>query len=418
MKILGIETSCDETAVCLIEASGNFGADFKFRILGNALASQAAQHAEYGGVFPNLAKREHTRNLVPMLELALKDSGQLTANSERKDEASVNRKLSTVNLKLILEREPELFELLNEFLKMHARPDIDALAVTVGPGLEPALWVGVNFARALSAAWNIPVIAVNHMEGHIIVSLMRNEKGSREQVVGSSTSKTKTYSLEPITYPAVALLISGGHTELVLMREWMHYEIIGQTRDDAVGEAFDKVARMLELPYPGGPHISRLAEEARNKKLEAGLKLPRPMLHKNNLDFSFAGLKTAALRFVEANTPLSDNLKKQIAREFEAAAADVLVEKTLRAVEQHSAQTVIVGGGVSANKHIRAELAIRLQATGCKLLISPFEFATDNAVMIALAGYFHTSNDEFADLSTLRANGNLRLGKSSDSVLK
>ncbi len=399
MKILGIETSCDETAVCLIEAEGDFGANFKSRVLGNALATQAAMHAKYGGVFPNLAKREHQKNSVPMLELALKEAGELK---------SADVSVPEEELHALLEQNIDLGALLIPFLKTHAKPNIDAIAVTYGPGLEPALWVGVNFARALSLAWNVPIVATNHMEGHIIVSMMEH---------------TEEQKMHDVSFPALALLISGGHTELILMREWMHYKIIGETRDDAVGEAFDKVARMIGLPYPGGPHISRLAAEARNKNQESGMEsdemtshritLPRPMMDSADYDFSFAGLKTAVLRMVEKNTPVSDDLKKEIAREFEDAAADVLIGKTSKAAEEYGAETIILGGGVSANTHIKAEFAKKMlehSAKG-KVLVSPPQFATDNAVMIALAGYFHALKKEFADRDSLRANGSLVLGE-------
>ena len=364
-----------------MEASGDFGRSFSYKILGNALASQAAMHAKYGGVFPNLAKNEHAKNLVPMLTLALKEAGALQESANSVD----------TDIKKILEREPELSAQLESFLRQYAKPDIDAIAVTVGPGLEPALWVGVNFAHALSLVWNIPVVPVNHMEGHIVVSLTRDGK------------------LEPLEFPALALLISGGHTELILMKEFGAYEYIGRTRDDAAGEAFDKVARMLGLPYPGGPHISKLAEEARSKKLGAGFKLPRPMLHEKNFDFSFAGLKTAVLRIVEAEKNPTDDFKKRVAREFEDAATEVLIEKTFRAAEEYAAKTIIVGGGVSANTHIKTELKKQADEAGVQLLISPLEFATDNAVMIALAGYFKARDNKFTDVNKLIANGNLRL---------
>src|SRR3989338_2555976 len=379
MRILGIETSCDETAVCLIEAEGNLGADFTFRILGNGIASQAVAHADYGGVFPNLAKREHGRNLVPMLEIALRESGALNLRHEKGLTMSFSRLRKS--LKNILAREPELFERLEPFLNEHARPDVDAIAVTVGPGLEPALWVGINFARALSLAWNLPIVAANHMEGNIV----------------------------KFEFPAVTLLISGGHTELILMKEWMQYEYLGRTRDDAVGEAFDKVARMIGLPYPGGPHISRLAEDARQNNFPRAITLPRPMLNEDTYDFSFSGLKTAVLRFTEKRYMLSEELKKQIAREFEDAVTEVLIAKTIRAVEEFGVNTVVVGGGVSANTHIRLRLTEALAEAGVKLLLCPVEYSTDNAVMIALAGYFHALKKEFAEPDTLRASGNLLL---------
>ena len=386
MKVLGIETSCDETAVCLIRAEGSFGADFSFEILGNALQSQAALHAEFGGVFPNLAKREHAKNLVPMLEEALLEAGELHMTKEPVSGAAL------LPLKEILTREPELFQLLLPFLLKHARPDIDAIAVTHGPGLEPALWVGINFAKALSSVWNIPIVAVNHMEGHILLSMMEKDK------------------LSSFEFPVLALLISGGHTELVFSRSFGQYELIGQTRDDAAGEAFDKVARLLGLPYPGGPEISRIAADARHNALASDTKLPRPMMDEDNFDFSFSGLKTAVRRLVDGKE-LSEGSKKMIALEFENAVADVLVAKTIRAVEAYGANTVVVGGGVSANTHIRDRLKAALAGEGdvTKLLIPPPELATDNAIMIALAGYFHAQKKEFADIETLRAKGDLKL---------
>ena len=208
----------------------------------------------------------------------------------------------------------------------------------------------------------------------------------------------------------LGLLISGGHTELVLSREWMKYEIIGETRDDAVGEAFDKVARMLGLPYPGGPHISALAEEARKNQLGSGnIKLPRPMLHSGDLDFSFAGLKTAVKKIVDANQPLTDDIKRIIAREFEDTVAEVLLRKTLEAVETHSIETVVLGGGVSANIHIRRIFTEALAKEGVLCLISEKNFTTDNAVMIALAGYFRARKGEFTASVDLVASGSLAL---------
>ena len=407
MKILAIETSCDESAVCILEAEGNFERDFKYKILGNALISQAPVHAQYGGVFPSLAKREHAKNLVPMLEKALHESKmarvQYTDISAYRDE-----------LKTALAREPELFERLTKFLSEHARPEIDCVAVTVGPGLEPALWVGINFARALSRTWNVPIVAVNHMEGHIVITMM-NFQTAPVKEHSHILENVRMFTggiLQEIRFPLISLLISGGHTELVLSREWMEYEIIGKTRDDAAGEAFDKVARLLGLQYPGGPEISRLAEQARKSDEVSPhrISLPRPMMHSVEFDFSFAGLKTAVRRIVEKETVTSQETKMEIAQEFEDAVSDVLVGKTLRAVKEHDAQTVIVGGGVSANTHIRNSLAEALKNTGIKLLVPPRELATDNAIMIALAGYFHAIKDEYADHSAMRANGNLKLG--------
>jgi N6-L-threonylcarbamoyladenine synthase len=389
MRILGIETSCDETAVCLLEASGPFGADFRYTVLGNTLLSQAALHAQYGGVFPNLAKREHAKNLVPLLHKTLENAGELKPNTQAAAGAAL------VPLKDLLGREPGLFALIIPFLLKYQKPDIDAIAVTTGPGLEPALWVGINFAKALSSVWDMPLVAVNHMEGHIIMSLVEKN------------------GLKTFQFPALALLISGGHTELVLSRKFGMYELIGETRDDAAGEAFDKVARLLELGYPGGPEISRLAAEARETDIKGDFSFTRPMLHDKSFDFSFSGLKTA-VRNVVTTRPMTHELKLQVAREFEDCVADVLVAKTLRAVEEYGAQTVVVGGGVSANTYIRQRLAEALSKTDAlsELLTPPPELATDNALMIALAGYFHALAGEFPDARGVVAKGNLKLDNS------
>jgi N6-L-threonylcarbamoyladenine synthase len=382
MRILAIETSCDETGVCIIEADGDFGAQFSYTVLGNALISQTEIHAPYGGVFPNLARREHERNLVPQMTAALHEAGLLKEGAA--DFAAGEQ---------ILSREAELRVQLGSFLAAYAKPDIEAIAVTHGPGLEPALWVGVNFARALAAAWQVPIVPVNHMEGHIVLSMM---EGS---------------NLAPFKFPLLSLLISGGHTELVLSKEWGEYELLGQTRDDAVGEAFDKVARLLDLPYPGGPEISMLATKARETNLPRTIQLPRPMIDTDDYDFSFSGLKTAVRRLVETHQPLTEAMKMEIAREFEDTTADVLVAKTMRAIEEYGAEAILVGGGVSANEHIRSRLAssIKDYGYGTKLLIPPPQLATDNALMIALAGYFRAQKKEFADPNTLRANGNTKL---------
>ena len=231
MKILSIETSCDETAVSLVEAADDFP-HATYTVLGNAIFSQIDIHREYGGVFPSVAKREHAKALVPMLDRALKEAGLLSVREERESQPFPQ-------MEAILTREPGLAEALTAFLHTYHKPDVDLIAVTNGPGLEPALWVGVSFAKALAHTWNVPVVPTNHMEGHVLSSLFDGEQ------------------VADIAFPALALLISGGHTELVLMRDWTTYELVGQTRDDAVGEAFDKVARMMGLPYPGGPEISR-----------------------------------------------------------------------------------------------------------------------------------------------------------------
>lgn len=377
MRILAIETSCDETAVCVLEADGEFGSGFSYKILGNALFSQAEKHAEFGGVFPNLAKREHEKNLVPIMRAALGEAGLLK-----------NGVSDASGLAAVLEREKELLAQLQDFLGSHAKPDIDYIAVTHGPGLEPALWVGVNFACALAAAWQLPIVAVNHMEGHIVVAALAQPK--------------------PIEFPALSLLVSGGHTELVLSREWLQYEMLGSTRDDAAGEAFDKSARLLGLPYPGGPEISRLAAEARKYGGSTSLSLPRPMIDSNDFDFSFSGLKTAVRRAIEGKE-LSAAEKAAMAREVEEAIVEVLVTKTIRAAEEYGARTIICGGGVSASVYLRAELSRKASPYAIKPLFPPRELSTDNAIMIGLAGYFHALKNEYADPAMMAAQGNLKL---------
>jgi N6-L-threonylcarbamoyladenine synthase len=350
MKILAIETSCDETGVALVEGQKT-ERGFVFTQLGAAaLNSQAALHAEYGGVYPNLAKREHEKNLPIILEQALHN----------------------------VQDEP-----------------IDAIAVTQGPGLEPALWAGITFAEALARERGLPLLPTNHMEGHFISSLVQDGK------------------LENVQLPVLGLLISGGHTEFVLMDEWFNYEVIGETQDDAVGEAFDKVARMLGLPYPGGPQISKLAEQVRNQGSE-GLhsatgarteqfssrkivypeklvpSLPRPMIHDKNLNVSFSGLKTAVLYMLRDMGGIQKITPEQIAAialEFETAVGDIFVTKTRKALEETGAKTFVIGGGVAANTYLRGRLEAFLadEFPNVELRLPELGITGDNAVMIAEA---------------------------------
>jgi N6-L-threonylcarbamoyladenine synthase len=397
MKILAIETSCDETAIAIVEATGD-EKQARFSVLGNALLSQIDVHKEYGGVFPALAKREHAKNLVPILLAALEEAEML-----REDTQAISEETNDAIAKL-LEREPGLDEAFLEFIHKNEPADIDAVAVTAGPGLEPALWVGINFAKALALAWNKPLVAVNHMEGHVLAALARGEDDA--------------LVIDNVSMPTLALLISGGHTELVLMKEWLSYELIGQTRDDAVGEAYDKVARMMHLPYPGGPEISKLAETLRETEadpvsgnLEVPFTLPRPMLHDDTCDFSFAGLKTAVLYLLKNRPELTDDEKTQLAYAFENAVAEVLWKKTSRALESTGAQTLVIGGGVSANTHIRRVFAEKItkEHSDVSLCIPPTRLTTDNSIMIALSGFYRTLRGESADPDTLVANGNRSL---------
>ena len=419
MKILAIETSCDETAVAVVEAEGD-EKSARFTVLGNALLSQIDIHKEYGGVFPALAKREHAKNLVPLLEAALEEAELLHEDTQ----AIPDETHDTITK--LLEREPTLDEQLLAFLAETETPDVDAIAVTAGPGLEPALWVGINFAKALSLAWQKPIVAVNHMEGHVIAALASGNHAAGGTPSGALAARTKAKSqvmsqesreileIQDVSLPVLALLISGGHTELVLMREWLSYELLGQTRDDAVGEAYDKVARMMGLPYPGGPEVSKLSETLRETEsdpvsgnLETPFSLPRPMLHDNTCDFSFAGLKTAVLYLLKDRSALADDEKTQLAYEFENAVVEVLWKKTGRALLDSGAQTLVLGGGVSANTHIRRVFKDKVakEHSGVELRIPPASLTTDNAIMIALAGFYRALREEFADPATLTASG-------------
>ncbi|MDZ4284414.1 MAG: tRNA (adenosine(37)-N6)-threonylcarbamoyltransferase complex transferase subunit TsaD [Patescibacteria group bacterium] len=406
MRVLAVETSCDETAVCLIGTRGGL-TRARLSLLGNSLYSQVALHAPFGGVFPSLAKREHAKNLVPLLEAVLSEATIPENEKIKKQNKKLQCKIQNYDnkirkLRTILEREGELLQqLLSALPKIVSRkPPVNAIAVTYGPGLEPALWVGINFARALSVLWDVP-------------------------------SPITSYQLLVPKFPALALLVSGGHTELVLMRDWLDYRVVGETRDDAAGEAFDKVARMLGLPYPGGPEISRLAEKARkrrseirNQKSEIGL--PRPMLHSPDFDFSFSGLKTAVLYLLKApvqhrvlhkkvqHTASDTLLTKMMALEFENAVVEVLVAKTLRAAQHFGAHTVLLGGGVAANMHLRRELerSLMLECPKTRLLLPNPSLTGDNAIMIAAGAHIRLAKlglDSFRVNPKLRAQGNLRL---------
>ena len=367
MKILAIETSCDETAIALLEISGDLNTP-KVRVLGNDLFSQASLHEKYGGVYPNLAKREHEKNLPVVLKEALEQAG--FANSGPKLEALIT--------------------------------ELDFIAVTSGPGLEPALWTGITFAEELGKEWSkegkrIPVVATNHMEGHIY-SVLYSALDNRH-----------------LELPALALLISGGHTELVLAKDFGEHKIVGRTRDDAVGEAFDKVARMLGLPYPGGPKISALAKISRQSSPEDSIKLPRPMIHSKDLDFSFSGLKTSVLYKVkeeEKKGSLSEDYKEKMSRAFEDAAVDVLVSKTRKALETYpETKSLIVGGGVSANTYLIEKIGEMTKEFPSVNLETPSDnsLSMDNAVMIGIAAFIKVSRDKSVldNAEPIKAQGNL-----------
>ena len=384
IKILAIESSCDETAAAVIGVENN-----QPTILSSVVSSQIDLHAKTGGVVPEVASRAHMEAIMPVIEEALTE-----ANNSNLD-------------------------------------DITHIAITTGPGLIGSLLVGFNAARALAYAKNLPIIPINHIEGHIYSAF--GETNHAE-----------------IKFPILALTVSGGHTSLTLMRDHGKYETLGETIDDAAGEAFDKVAKLLDLGYPGGPMISKLANELRERIMyqESGsmgknsknpdasyiipntITFPRPLLNKSNLDFSFSGLKTAVLTKVTnlKNDPLSTNcqlpatgyqplttnyhlpttIKKEICWAFEEAVCDVLVTKTLRAVEKYEPKTVILAGGVAANLRLRQELKNRIPES-LALLIPSIKLCGDNAAMIGLAAYYHILRGDLTDPRSISVNSNLKI---------
>ena len=307
MKILAIETSCDDTGIAIleVESTGNF------KVLSNIVSSQIEIHQKFGGVYPAMAKREHQKNLVPAFAKALEETKMLKLKNK-------NTKTKSEVLDKILEREPELEKQLIPFLEKYEKPDIDLITVTNGPGLEPCLWVGINFTKALSHSWNIPVVATNHIESHILVNLLESPS---------------------IKFPAIALVVSGGHTQIILMKKIGKYKILGETRDDAAGECFDKCAKILGLGYPGGPIISKLASQLQTADCKLQTKLPRPMINSKDYDFSFSGLKTAVLYADRKVKNKTQEYKKQMAAEVQQAIIDVLIKKTIKAVKDFNAKT-------------------------------------------------------------------------------
>ncbi len=311
MIVLGIESSCDETGIALYDTEKG--------LLSHALYSQIALHAEYGGVVPELASRDHIRRIVPLLR--------------------------------------------NAFEKAALKPaDIDAIAHTQGPGLAGALLVGSSVAAGLGFALGKPLIGVHHLEGHLLSPLLAKQ---------------------PPTFPFVALLVSGGHTQLMKVSGVGQYELLGETLDDAAGEAFDKSAKLLGLPYPGGPEISKLAEQGNPDVFQ----LPRPMLHSKDLNFSFSGLKTAVLTTVNKQVqPMDGNIRADIARGFVDAIVEVLTAKCAKALRQTRLRQLVVAGGVGANKQLRAALDKMTSKRRCRVFYPEIEFCTDNGAMIAFAG--------------------------------
>ena len=314
MLILGFESSCDETGVAMY--------DTEFGLLSHALHSQVAMHAEFGGVVPELASRDHIRRALPLTEIVLKQA--------------------------------------NNSLK-----DIDGIAYTQGPGLAGALLVGTSIAQSLAMALNVPSVGVHHLEGHLLAPLLEEN---------------------PPQFPFVALLVSGGHSQLMRVDGIGEYELLGDTLDDAAGEAFDKTAKLLGLGYPGGPALAKLADSNHAEQGKARFKLPRPMLNSKDLNFSFSGLKTAVLTLVNNNQPLTDDIKKDIAWEFQEAVTEILTLKCMSALRETGLDSLVVSGGVGANTRLRERLNAAAKRKLCKVSYPRLEFCTDNGAMIAFAG--------------------------------
>jgi len=383
MKVLAIETSCDETGVAVLEKK-----EEKIKILGDSLSSQIEIHKKYGGVFPNLAKREHQKNLVPVLKEALKKAG-MKENISPIGRKGLRFKIRDLRERKILEREQELYQQLKNFLPNCEIPDISVIAVTIGPGLEPCLWTGVNFAKALAFSWGKDIIPIDHMEAHILVNFVNGFKDA---------------------FPAVSLLVSGGHTQLILVKNIGDYQILGETKDDAAGECFDKTARLLGLPYPGGPAIAAQAKEATSQRLN--INLPRPMINSNDYDFSFSGLKTAVLyktKEIDPDAKRSKKFVQSMAFEIQRAIVEILVKKTIRAARDFRVKSIILGGGVSANKMLRQELKekIKTSALNAKYFLPDVKMATDNAVMVGAAALL--GGKKAVNWKNIKANANLRI---------
>lgn len=367
MKILGLETSCDDTCASVLEKNKD-----KITLLSQIISSQEQLHASYGGVFPSLAKREHQTNIVHILEKALAKA-KLLKPTKKTTKPSFVRQLADYGgqgkinkVEKILERNPELFHCLKIFLEKYDKPKLDKIAVTIGPGLEPCLWVSVNLAKALSFYWNIPVIGVNHLEGHLLSAWFDKSKNPK--------------------FPALGLIVSGGNTQLILMKNIGSYKLIGETRDDAAGECFDKTARIIGLNYPGGKEIGKYADKFKQSRYN--IKLPRPMMYDKNFDFSFSGLKTAVLYDFKKRTEAEKKSPEYIAemsKEIQNAIIEVLIHKTLKAAEEYKAKSIILGGGVSANKKLRKEILQECENKRIDCFLPTNEYTADNAGMIALA---------------------------------
>ncbi|MFA6551171.1 MAG: tRNA (adenosine(37)-N6)-threonylcarbamoyltransferase complex transferase subunit TsaD [Patescibacteria group bacterium] len=348
MIILGIESSCDETAASLIEAKGD-----KIKVVSNVVSSQIKIHAPYGGVIPELAARNHIKDILPVIDEALYNSA-IIPSLRGGVRGGGHFFLSAQNIKMrqkIIDR-------------------VDLISITTGPGLVSSLLIGIETAKALAYAWQKPLIGINHLAGHIYGNFIGN--------------------IKKIEFPALALVVSGGHTELILMRGHFKFRLLGQTRDDAAGEAFDKAAKILNLGYPGGPAVAQRATEVTNYELKiTKIRLPRPMINDDNFDFSFSGLKTSLLYQVQKDADWKNKTSAYCA-EFQQAVVDVLVAKTIKAAKKYKVKTVMLAGGVAANLELREQLgrAVKTELPRIKYNIPDLKYTTDNAAMIAAAGYF------------------------------
>ncbi len=350
MIVLAIETSCDDTCAAILKIQS-----LRFKILSNVVSSQVKIHKKYGGVYPFLAKREHQKNLPIVLKKTLTEA---------------------------------------------KNPKIDLIAVTVGPGLEPCLWTGINFAKDLAKKLGVPIIPVNHIEAHILANWLNSAIIHNHKVFSKSV------------FPAICLIISGGHTQLILMKNFGQYKVLGETRDDAAGECFDKVARILGLGYPGGPIIAKEAAKVTDRS--PMINFPRPMIYQKNYDFSFSGLKTAVLYNFKNQPEKIKKSKKyiqEVSAEVQQAIIDVLIRKTLKAAKNYKTRSIILGGGVAANNELRKQFKQKIQKDlpNIQYLTPSVQFCTDNAAMVALGGYFRWFKAGRLKPEKIKANANLRL---------
>lgn len=341
MRILAIETSCDETAAAVIEANPS---DKKVKLLSNIVASSLSLHAKTGGIIPEVAAREQVKYIMPVIEESLR---QAQCKSY----------------------------------------DLDAIAVTVGPGLIGSLLVGVETAKTLAFAWQKPIIPVNHLIGHIYANWVLTT--NKKQLTNNPSTPLRASKLE-VSFPVLALIVSGGHTDLVLMRGHQQLTWLGGTRDDAAGEAFDKIGRLLGLPYPAGPVMAKLAQQGNPKAFN----FPRPIIDSNDFDFSFSGLKTAVFREVKSQPPKagSEQLLTDLSASVQQAIVDVLVVKTIKAAQKYKVKSILLGGGVGANELLRKQLEASCGKLAVKFFAPAKNLCTDNAAMIASAAFFNLAH--------------------------